>query len=82
MNHFDYTVALETNKVKVMPIAFSRTVSLLEVNGKKINSGASSDAFDVKTDGTPTNITVEVLSEDKSSDQKYHVSAVSFSANR
>ena len=76
MNHFDYTVALETNKVKVMPIAFSRTVSLLEVNGKKINSGASSDAFDVKTDGTPTNITVEVLSEDKSSDQKYHVSAV------
>ena len=70
---FDYTATVATNQVKVMPIPLSRAVNLLEVDGKKCNPAAYSQGFPVKQDGTATNITVEVLSEDKSSDQKYNV---------
>jgi hypothetical protein len=70
---FDYTATVTTGNVKVMPIPLSKTVSLLEVNGKKCDPFKMSQQFPVKNDGTPANITVEVLSADKSSDQKYNV---------
>ena len=70
---FDYTAIVMTNQVKVMPIPLSRQVSLLEVNGQKCNPAAFSQGFRVKPDGSATNISVEVLSEDKSSDQKYSI---------
>eukprot|EP01048_Picozoa_sp_COSAG05_P003999 COSAG05_NODE_200_length_14421_cov_5.767840_1_plen_834_part_00 len=47
-------------------------MSKLTVNGKDCNPGKSSQQFHLNPD-TPTNITVEVLSEDKSSDQKYNI---------
>jgi predicted GH43/DUF377 family glycosyl hydrolase len=74
-NKFDYTVDIgESTEVQVFPVTLSTNVSILTVNGQHCNSGNSKTyTIDPEQGDTPFNVTVEVLSADKSSDQKYFI---------
>lgn len=61
--------------VQLYPTATSSTISKLEVNGKSCNNGKASQKLRPPLNATdpPLTVTVEVLSQDKSADERYKV---------